>query len=102
MLSLDAALRGNRQLAGLALLSGTLLCVDEWTPLMPGRKGLPVFQTHGTRDPLLSVHTAQDLRDLLVEAAIPVEWHEFDGAHEIPLEVLTALRAFLLRTLSVR
>jgi phospholipase/carboxylesterase len=76
--------------------------VDEWEPLLPARKGLPVFQSHGTNDPLLPFHTAQDLRDLFAGAGISVEWQAFDGAHEIPLLVLQALRAFLLRTLSVR
>ena len=56
MLSLDVALRApSRALAGVVLLSGTMIAEQEWTPLLPGRKGLPVFQSHGRsrRDPAL-------------------------------------------------
>ena len=41
MLATDTVLRTSRPFGGLALLSGTLICHDEWLPLMNARKGLP-------------------------------------------------------------
>jgi len=95
MLACDTALRAGRPLAGLVLLSGTLLAADEWTPLMPKRKGLKVFQSHGSMDPLLPSFMAEQLRDLLTQAGLSVEWVGFRGGHEIPAVVLDRLGGFL-------
>ncbi len=95
MLACDTVFRTNRPFAGLILLSGTLIAKNEWMPLMPNRKGLPVFQSHGTDDPLLPCGTAKDLRDTMTSHGIPVEWHEFRGGHEIPFAVLERLGPFL-------
>jgi phospholipase/carboxylesterase len=77
------------------MLSGTLLAADEWTPLMPKRKGLRVFQSHGSADPLLPSFMAEQLRDLLTQAGLSVEWVGFRGGHEIPRIVLDKLGGFL-------
>jgi len=95
MLACDLALHGGKPLAGLVMLSGTLLAADEWTPLMPKRKGLRVFQSHGSLDPLLPSFMAEQLRDLLTQAGLAVEWVGFRGGHEIPGSVLDRLSAFL-------
>lgn len=95
MLACDTILRTDRPFAGLVLLSGTLIARDEWLPLMPNRKGLPVFQSHGTDDPLLPCETAKDLRKAMTDQGIPVKWHEFKGGHEIPFDVLKELGAFI-------
>ena len=95
MLACDIVLHTERPFAGLVMLSGTLIAQEEWERRIPGRKGLPVFQSHGTQDPLLAFPTAEHLRDLLLKAGIPVDWHPFRGGHEIPHPVLEALRSFL-------
>jgi phospholipase/carboxylesterase len=100
MLSLDTALRSQRPLAGLLLLSGTLLCKPEWLPLMPARAGLPVFQSHGKRDPLLPFFIAEALRDHLQKAKLAVEFCAFPGQHEIPHAILRAASAFITATLT--
>jgi phospholipase/carboxylesterase len=99
MLSCDAALRGAHKLAGLVLLSGTIVAEPEWIELMHQRRGLPVFMSHGTYDPLLPVSEAERLKGLLTRAGLPVEWIGFPGAHEIPGVVLEGLGAFLQRVL---
>jgi phospholipase/carboxylesterase len=86
--------------AGVVLLSGTLLAAREWTPRMAARRGLPVFQSHGSHDPLLPFSQAERLRDLLREAGAAVEWHPFRGQHEIPPEVLDPLGPWLTRVLT--
>ena len=91
MLSCDLALRSERKLAGLALLSGTLLCREEWTPRMPARASLPIMQSHGRGDPLLPFAAAVELRDLLRAAGCTVDWIEFNGAHEVPHAALAGL-----------
>ncbi len=100
MLACDVALHTGKPLAGLVMLSGTLLAADKWTPLMPKRKGLKVFQSHGSVDPLLPSFMAEQLRDLLNQAGLSVEWVGFRGGHEIPGLVLDKLGAFLRAALA--
>jgi phospholipase/carboxylesterase len=96
MVSLDVALHRDQRLAGVVMLSGTLIAEPEWTPRMPGLAGVPVFQSHGRGDALLPFVVAETLRDKLKTAGALVEWHPFVGGHEIPAGVLAELGTFLL------
>jgi len=100
MLSCDLMLRTTQPYAGLVQLSGTLLAAQEWIPLLHKRKGLPVFQSHGTQDELLPYVGAERLRDALSKSGLAVEWHSFRGGHEIPGPVLQRLGAFLTKVLT--
>jgi phospholipase/carboxylesterase len=91
MLSCDVALRSDRALGGLSLLSTTLMCRQIWEPRMALRKDLPVLQTHGRRDELLPFEGAVALRDLLRAAGCAVDWVEFSGGHEVPHAALEGL-----------
>lgn len=100
MLACDVMLRTDRPYAGLVQMSGTLLAAQEWTPLLQKRKGLPVFQSHGTQDELLPYVGAERLRDALREAGLAVEWHSFRGGHEISESILHRLSVFLVKVLT--
>jgi len=100
MLSCDVMLRTTQPYAGLVQLSGTLLAAQEWTPLLQKRKGLPVFQSHGTQDELLPYVGAERLRDTLSKSGLAVEWHSFRGGHEITEPVLQRLGVFLMKVLT--
>jgi phospholipase/carboxylesterase len=95
MLALDVALRTSTPLAGLVLMSGTLLAEDEWLPRMPARAGLRILQSHGRDDPLLPFAIAERLRDALCEARLAVEWVTFPGGHGIAPNVIERAGAFL-------
>lgn len=99
MLSMDTALRSARPLAGVVLLSGTLIAESEWLPLLPSRRALPVYQSHGTHDPILPFSIAERLRDEMKRASLDVTWTPFRGQHEIPGVVVDGLGAFLSRVL---
>lgn len=95
MLSTDLILHSGIPVAGLALLSSTLIAKQEWLTRLPDRQGLRVFQSHGTDDPILAFSMAQQLRDHIQTAGLPVSWVEFPGGHEIPIQVLDGLSTFL-------
>jgi phospholipase/carboxylesterase len=99
MLALDVALHDDRPLAGLVLLSSTLLAEDEWVPRMEGRAGLPVLQTHGQQDELLPFEMAEALHDRMRDAGMDVTWVPFRGGHAIPGPALDALQGFVGRVL---
>jgi phospholipase/carboxylesterase len=95
MLSTDVALRGDRKLAGLMIMSGTLLAEAEWAPLMAARRGLPVIQSHGMLDPILPFMLADRLRTLLTGAGLAHTFIPFRGGHQIPGPALTELSKLL-------
>jgi phospholipase/carboxylesterase len=97
MLATDVALRLEEPPGGLVILSGTLLIEDTWRAKATGRAGLPVFQSHGRADPILSFAAAESLRDLLRAAGLTVEWVPFDGGHTIGAEAVSGLKDFLMQ-----
>ncbi len=100
MLTMDTCLRTSHAPDALVLLSSTLLAQDVWVPKMKALSGKPVFQSHGTRDPILPFALAERLRDELALAGARVTFVPFRGAHEIPGPVLEELCNFLDPVLS--
>ena len=100
MLACDLVLRTDISIAALVIMSGSIISRDSWFSGIPHRKGLPVFQCHGTDDPLLSCTVAQELRDALLGGGLEVDWNEFAGGHEIPIQVLDQLSRFLRKVFS--
>jgi phospholipase/carboxylesterase len=95
MLALDVALHRDAPPAGLILMSGTLLAESAWQPRMAKLAGVPVLMSHGRDDMLLPFGVAEVLRDKLIAAGAPLDWHPFIGGHEIPAVVLDAAGNFL-------
>lgn len=91
MLATDVSLRLPEPPGHLAVLSGSLLAEDEWRELAQRRGPLSVFQSHGYQDPILPYQTAEWLRDLLVDSGIDVEFHPFQGMHEIPAAAIVRI-----------
>jgi len=98
MVACNAVFTRHLTPAGLVILSGTPVNLDAWKAGMGSTKGVPVFQSHGTGDPLLSFEAAEQLRDAMREAGLSTEWIPFRGGHEIPMQVLEGLGRFLSRT----
>lgn len=100
MLSLDVCLRRRSALAGLVLMSGTLIAEPEWRALLAAPRSLKVFQSHGSADPILPFVLAEKLRDLLRASGADVTWCPFRGGHEIPGPVLDGASVFLRAALA--
>jgi phospholipase/carboxylesterase len=100
MLTCDLVMRTDFPFAGLIQLSGSLLARQDWRPSIGKRAGLPVFQSHGTQDPILPYVMAERLRDELIATGLAVQWHSFRGGHEIPEPVLARLSGFITRALT--
>lgn len=86
------AMKSNLKIDGLVLLSGGLIAEEK----MPAQaKGIPFYQSHGTRDPILSVDGAKDLEKKLLNLNFKGKLHTFNGAHEIPPTVIHEVNSFL-------
>ncbi len=95
MVTTDVALRLEEAPAGLCILSGTVICQDEWKRRAAQRQGLPVLQSHGRYDDILPFRQAEQLRNLLTEAGLTVEFLPFHGPHTIAPEALERMADFL-------
>jgi phospholipase/carboxylesterase len=95
MLACDTVLRSSRRVDGLVMLSGAMIAAPIWRSWMEKRKGLAVFMSHGSSDPVLPFSIADRLRTEFSEAGLRVNWQPFRGGHQIPGDVLCALGQFL-------
>ncbi len=97
MVASEVAFRSDTPLAGLVLLSGTVVDEVSWRTNYSRRRGLPVFVAHGLRDEVLPYAASDRMRQELQAAGLDVTWCAFDGGHDIPAEVIVALNRFLTR-----
>ena len=95
MISADVAFTTDEPLACLVLFSPSIVNEAGWRAGMPARKGLRVFVSHGRRDDILPFDGSDRLVRAMRDAGLRVTWVPFDGGHEIPIEVVTALNRFL-------
>ena len=81
------ALRHGERLAGLVMLS-TYLATEEG---LDGERSeanarLPIFQAHGTRDPMVVPERGRAARERLTGLGYSVDWNEYPMAHQASLE----------------
>ena len=81
--------------AGILAMSGFIPTVEGWEPELQTRPDLPVFITHGARDPVISVDFAHDARRQLEAAGLPVEYHEHGGGHHLDPRTLPLMTAWV-------
>jgi phospholipase/carboxylesterase len=97
MVACQIAFQSDEPLSALVILSGTPINEKSWRTEMRGRKGLPVFMSHGHSDTTLPFDLAERLKADMIAAGMSVTFIPFEGSHEIPAEVVIALNDFLSR-----
>jgi phospholipase/carboxylesterase len=102
MVATDVALELRHPPAGLCIFSGHLLAESRWRELAKNRGPLPVLQTHGKFDQVLPIAGAEQLRDLLIESGLPVEFITFAGPHTISIEGIRRCAALMERVFATR
>jgi phospholipase/carboxylesterase len=97
MLALDVAIAGAPEVDRVAVLSGALLAdtLDSERARSPSAARPALFVAHGRADSAVPFGAGQGIRSVLQPRGYRVDWHVFDGGHEIPSAVVSALRAFL-------
>jgi len=79
-------------LAGLICLSGYLHFQPE-----PSDADLPpILLLHGRQDQVVPLAAAQFTQENLAAIGAKVDFHQFEGGHEIPLEIIPLIRDFVL------
>ncbi len=103
MCSSHLAMRGSLPIDGLILLSGALVAQEKCPNSMgSSRSGIPFYQSHGTKDPILSLEGARDLEDKLHSLQFKGSLHPFTGGHEIPTMVIKDVKDFLNQLTSLK
>lgn len=92
MLASHLGMMDSFAIDGLVLLSGSLLAQDRFPKTA---KGLPFYQSHGTRDPILLISGAKLLTEKLQSLNFQGKLESFDGGHEIPPSVISGVKTFL-------
>ena len=86
---------GRPSPAGILAMSGFIPTVQGWEPELESRQDLPVFITHGARDPVISVEFARDARGLLLDAGVDVAYREHDGGHHLEPATVGLMRSWV-------
>jgi phospholipase/carboxylesterase len=100
-IALHAGLRHPERLAGIVALSTYLVRADTLTAEASAQnRETPIFQGHGTHDPMVVFERGQAARDTLTAGGWPVEWHQYRMQHSVAPEELDHIGDFLRRVLA--
>ena len=99
-MSLFVGLRRPERLAGIMCLSGYLV-LDGTLSGEAGQasRETPIFQAHGTDDPMVAYPLGRGSFDLLAAQGFAAEWHEYPMGHSVCLEELQDIGRWLARVL---
>ncbi|MDQ3754287.1 MAG: alpha/beta fold hydrolase [Acidobacteriota bacterium] len=96
MMSLSVALTHPQKVAGVVALSGRLPTSAIAHLAAPeDLAGLPVFLAHGTDDFVIPIDFAREARESLAQIPIELTYREYRMAHQVSMESLADVRAWL-------
>jgi phospholipase/carboxylesterase len=99
--ALHTGLRHGERLAGIMALSTYVPLADKLTSeANPANHDVPIFMAHGTADPMIAFARAQASRDLLLQQAYVVEWHEYRMQHSVCPQEIADIGVWLRRVLA--
>jgi phospholipase/carboxylesterase len=95
-ITLAAGLTHAQRLEGLVVLSSYLPLADA---VMAARHAAnattPIFQAHGSHDPVVPEPLGKLARDRLTSQGYAVDWHSYPMGHQVCLEEIVDLRAWI-------
>ena len=95
-----AGLRHKQRLGGLLGMSGYLPLADKTAAeRSAANAGVPIFQAHGSGDPVITIARALASRDALRALGYTVDWHEYPMQHSVCAPEIAEMNRWLLRVL---
>ena len=95
-----AGLRHGERLGGLLGMSGYLPLADKTAQERSAANvGVPIFQAHGSADPVITVTRAVASRDALRALGYTVDWHEYPMQHSVCAAEIAEMNRWLLKVL---
>jgi len=93
-------LRYPERLAGLLGMSGYLPLADKLgAERSAANADVPIFQAHGTQDPVIPIARATASRDALATLGYDVEWHSYAMPHSVCGPEIVDMNRWLVRVL---
>ncbi len=98
-MAFHVGLRHSERLAGIMALSTYVVCDDVLREeLSPANRDVPIFQAHGTVDPVVVLPRGEAARDQLTELGYKIEWHSYPMPHAVCPEEVAAIGSWLQKT----
>ena len=95
-----AGLRHKERLGGLLGMSGYLPLADKTAAEHSAANAdVPIFQAHGSADPVITIARATASRDALLALGYPVEWHAYQMPHSVCAAEIADMNRWLLKVL---
>ncbi len=95
-IALQVGLRYAEKLAGIMVLSSYLALESSLdAELSEANRDTPLFMAHGSQDPMVTIDMGTTSRDALAKRGIDVDWHDYPMAHQVCLEELQDIGAWL-------
>ena len=95
-----AGLRHKERLGGLLGMSGYLPLADKTAAERSAANAdVPIFQAHGTGDPVIAIARAVASRDALRALGYTVDWHEYPMQHSVCAPEIAEMNRWLVRVL---
>lgn len=95
-IALFAGTRHAERLAGVIGLSTYLVCGDSLdAEASPANRDVPILICHGTSDPMVAHARGKEAAARLTAMGYSVEWHEYPMQHEVVLEEIARVGAFI-------
>jgi len=95
-IALHVALRYPERLAGVMALSTYLLCPEDLeAERSEANAQIPIFQAHGSMDPMVVPERAAQSRDQLTTLGYQVDWHSYPMDHAVCPEEITDISGWL-------
>ena len=100
VIALHTALRYPARLAGVMALSTYLHDPQGCeAALNDANLAIPVFMAHGQGDPMIPIMRAATARENLIRLACDVEWRDYPMGHQVCMEEIEDISAFIRRVL---
>ncbi len=95
-IALHAGLRHRARLAGIMALSTYLpLRHTLAEQASEANRDVPIFMAHGSQDPMVPMQLGETSRDLLQQAGYDVAWYSYAMQHQVCIEEIHAIGAWL-------
>ena len=94
--ALHTGLRYPQRLAGILALSCYLPLADSFdTESHPSNRDTPIFQAHGTMDPMVPIALGQITHEFLTQRGYQVSWKTYPIQHALHPDEITAVGTWL-------
>jgi len=101
VIALHHGLRHGEPLAGIMALSTYLAGEEDLeSDLSTANRSVPIFQAHGTLDPMVVYERGREARERLLGLGYQVEWHEYPMEHQVCVEEIEAVGSWLQERLA--